>query len=110
IVAVVGKSTDLLRQLLQFPVDWRKVFGWRNAAQSIANFGKSAFDICEGPRICSCIAAVVDALTELAHLLLDRVHRFTRQRILQHDPDLREVVAQRIDRSIDTAGLESLDL
>src|SRR5438067_784125 len=110
ILAVVREAIDLFRQLLQFPVDSWKLLRWSKAAQSIANFAKSPLDICEGPRISSCIAAMIDALSELVHLLLDRFHRFTRHRILQHDPDLGEVVTQRIDGFVDAAGLEFLDL
>src|SRR5262249_23929865 len=44
------------------------------------------------------------------YLLLDRLHRFSRQRILQHSPDLGEIVAQRLDRFVHAAGLELLDL
>ncbi len=48
------------------------------------------------------MTGVVDAIGELAHLAFERLDRLARHRLLQHDADLGEVVAQRVDRLADT--------
>ena len=110
ILAVVGERIDLPRQRMQLVVDPGEIGGGDKAVEGIPHFGKSVLDACERRAVGSGTAARIDALGQLAHLAFERLHRFPRHGVLQHDADLGEVVAQRVDRLIHAAGLEALDL
>ncbi len=72
-------------------------------AQRIAHLGEPALDTGDRRAVGAGVTAVVDAIGELAHLAFERLDRLARHRLLQHDADLGEVVAQRVDRLADHA-------
>jgi hypothetical protein len=98
-------DVELARKLLQFAVDRNDFLRGRQAAQGIAHFRKASLQTDEGAALRSCVARLIDSIGELAYLALQRFHRFARQRVLQHDADLGEVITQGVDGLVHPAGL-----
>ena len=74
----------------------------RSASRTSA---KPALDAGKRRPVGAGVARVVDAVGELAHLCFERLDRLARHGLLQHQADLGEIVAQRVDRLVDAAGL-----
>ena len=87
-----------------------EAFGRRQAAQRVAHLGESALEPGQRRGVNAGATLAVDALGERTHLGFERLDRPARHRLLDHEADLGEVVAQRLDRAVDPAGPQRLDL
>src|SRR5262249_16569339 len=89
---------------MQLAVDSGKILRGSELAHRVSDLGKPALDAGQSSAIGACVATLLDALGQFAHLALDRLNRLARHRLLQHRADLSEAVAQRVDRLPNAAG------
>ena len=109
ILRVGSDEIDLARQLAHRRVDADEILGRRQGAQRIANFRQPALDAGAGDVGVVGRPAERKPLGQAANLALQGLDRLPRHRLLEHQADFGEVVAQRLDRCVDAARPQRLD-
>ncbi len=103
VVAAGGNAVDLVGEPFHSLLEADQVLGRRQRAQGIAHLGEAALQSGNGgaARDASAAPAVVQPVRERSDLFFQRLHRPPRHRLLQHQPDFGEIVAQRLDRGVE---------
>ena len=111
ILAVAGDQLDFVRERLHRFAEAGEAFGRRQRAERVAHFREPLLEVRQRRGVGAGLPGLVDAVRKLAHLAFERLDRLARHGFLQHDADLGEIVAERVDRLVETAGaVEHLDL
>ena len=104
-----GDAVDLVRQAAERLVESGQAFSRGQRAQRVADFGEAALDARHRDAIGAGMAFAVDARRQRADLGFQGLDRLPRHRFLEHHADLGKVVAQGLDRGVDSAGPHGLD-
>ena len=111
ILAVAGDQLDFMRERLHRFAEAGEAFGRRQRAERVAYLREPLLEVRQRRGVGAGLPGLVDAVRKLAHLAFERLDRLARHGFLQHDADLGEIVAERVDRLVETAGaVEHLDL
>ena len=111
VLRIAPDEVYFLCQLLHHLGYAEQALGGRQGTQRIAHFGEPALDCRERGTVGTCMAAVVDPVGELAHLVFERLDRSARHRLPKHQANLGEIIAQGIDGLVEAARLlEDIDL
>ena len=86
-----------------------QAFGRGERVQRVADFGEAAFDTCDGYAVGVGTAFIVETPPQRPDFGFQRLDRLPRHGFLEHHADLGEIVAQGLDRGVDTAGAHGVD-
>ena len=109
VLGVERDQVDLARQLAHRLVGADQILRRRQGVQCIADLGEPALDIGDGGVGTLRLPALLQPLGQAANLDLQRLDRLPRHRLLEHQADLGQVVAQRLHRGVDPAWPQGLD-
>src|SRR5262249_61124404 len=106
VLAARSNAVDLLRDRPYRVVEADQILDWRKRAQRVAPLGEAALDAGEVGGVCAGVPLAVDPLGKRADFGFERLDRLARHCLLDHQSDLGEVVAQRLDGACDAATPE----